>query len=85
MANTDTLTVRLDTEVKSQLEALAISTQRSKSWLAAQAITEYVEREAWQIEQIQEALETANSADAKWVTHEQVMAELDRKIAGARS
>lgn len=84
MADTDTLTVRLSTEVKSNLEALATSTQRSKSWLAAQAIAEYLEREAWQIEQIQEALQIADSDDATWVSHETVMAELDQKIASAQ-
>lgn len=76
MSETTTITVRLDTSLKNKLEELAKSTQRSKSWLAAEAITAYVEREAWQIQQIEEAVQQADSPDAEWVSHEDVSAWL---------
>lgn len=72
MSETTTITVRLEAGLKAKLEALAQSTQRSKSWLAADAIAAYVEREAWQIQQIQEAVEWADRPDAAWVAHEEV-------------
>lgn len=72
MSETTTITVRLDTSLKNKLEELSKSTQRSKSWLAAEAITDYVEREAWQIQQIEEAVQQADSPDAEWVSHEDV-------------
>jgi RHH-type transcriptional regulator, rel operon repressor / antitoxin RelB len=72
MSDTNTVTVRLDAALKMKLEALSKSTQRSKSWLAAEAIATYVDREAWQIEQIEEAIEQADRPDAKWVSHEKV-------------
>ena len=72
MSDTNTVTVRLDSALKTKLEALSKSTQRSKSWLAAEAIAAYVDREAWQIQQIEEAIEQADRPDTEWVSHEKV-------------
>ena len=63
MAKSSVLTVRVSVEVKEQLEALADSTKRSKSFLAAQAIASYVQQEAWQIAEIERAVEEANAGD----------------------
>jgi RHH-type transcriptional regulator, rel operon repressor / antitoxin RelB len=67
MSETETVTIRLPATVKRKLEALAISTNRSKSWLAAQAIAVYVEEQSWQIQQIEEAISLADSPQASWV------------------
>ena len=67
MSPTETVTIRLPTEVKDKLTALAISTNRSKSWLAAQAIAAYVEDQSWQIQQIEAAVALADSDQASWV------------------
>jgi RHH-type transcriptional regulator, rel operon repressor / antitoxin RelB len=67
MATTETVTIRLPASVKGKLEALATSTNRSKSWLAAQAIAVYVEDQSWQIEQIEAAVALADSPQAEWV------------------
>jgi predicted transcriptional regulator len=72
MSETATITVRLDAALKAKLEALAESTQRSKSWLAAEAISAYVEQEAWQIQQIQEAVQLADQPGPDWIAHEDV-------------
>ncbi|MEO8052472.1 MAG: ribbon-helix-helix domain-containing protein [Acidobacteriota bacterium] len=40
---TETLSVRIDADTKKRLEALARRSKRSKSFLAAEAITAYVE------------------------------------------
>jgi RHH-type transcriptional regulator, rel operon repressor / antitoxin RelB len=57
------MTVRLEDEVKDRLERLADSTQRSKSFLAAEAIREYVENNEWQITETQAALAEADAGD----------------------
>ncbi len=72
MSETTTITVRLDAALKAKLELLAKSTQRSKSWLAAEAISAYVEQEAWQIEQIQAAVQQADQPDTEWIAHQAV-------------
>jgi predicted transcriptional regulator len=58
-----TLTIRLDEEVKDRLDRLADSTQRSKSYLAAEAIREFVERNEWQVAQTRAALREADAGD----------------------
>ena len=55
------MTVRLSKELKTKLERLAASTRRSKSYLAAEAIAEYVELNAWQVEEIGKAVEKADA------------------------
>ena len=55
------MTVRLSRELKSRLERLAESTRRSKSYIAAEAIAEYVELNAWQVEEIRKAVEKADA------------------------
>jgi predicted transcriptional regulator len=57
------MTVRLDDEVKDRLERLAESTQRSKSFLAAEAIRDFVENNEWQIAEIRAALKEADAGD----------------------
>ena len=52
-AQTSVVTVRLDSKLKAKLEALARSTRRSKSFLAAEAIATYVDLNAWQIAEIE--------------------------------
>lgn len=39
------MTIRIATETKRKLERLAADTRRSKSFLAAEAVSAYVERE----------------------------------------
>jgi predicted transcriptional regulator len=58
-----TMTVRLDDEVKDRLEKLADATQRSKSFLAAEAIRSFVETNEWQIGEIRKALKEAHAGD----------------------
>ncbi|MEQ1806005.1 MAG: ribbon-helix-helix domain-containing protein, partial [Burkholderiaceae bacterium] len=50
------MTVRLEDDVKDRLDGLAEATQRSKSFLAAEAIRVYVENNEWQIGEIRTAL-----------------------------
>ncbi|OWY64323.1 hypothetical protein B7486_47895 [cyanobacterium TDX16] len=76
MSQSETVTIRLPAEVKGKLEALAASTNRSKSWLAAQAIAAYVEEQSWQIQQIEEAVALAESEQAVWVEGAEVDAWL---------
>ena len=54
---TTTLSVRIDSDTKNQLEALAKRARRSKSFLAAEAIAAYVEAERWQLDEIQAGLQ----------------------------
>jgi predicted transcriptional regulator len=57
------MTVRLDDDVKQRLEVLAEATQRSKSFLAAEAIRAYVDNNEWQVAEIRAALAEADAVD----------------------
>jgi len=58
-----TMTIRLDPELKQRLDRLAKATQRSKSFLAAEALRDFVELNEWQIEEIKAAIEEADDDD----------------------
>jgi RHH-type transcriptional regulator, rel operon repressor / antitoxin RelB len=53
------LTFRVKNELKEKLESLAEATQRSKSFLAAEAVQRYVEEEAWQVSEMMEGAKQA--------------------------
>lgn len=58
-----TMTIRLEDEVKERLDRLAEATERSKSYLAAEAVRAYVEINEWQIAEIRTALKEAEAGD----------------------
>ncbi len=62
-AATTTMTVRLPKEAKERLDRLAESTERSKSWLAADAIAEYLRRHEWQVAEIEHGIREADAGD----------------------
>lgn len=66
-----TMTVRIEPEVERKLEALARDMHRSKAYLASEAITDFVGRNAWQVEEIRQALEE-HEAGTPGVPHEDV-------------
>ena len=63
MGKTATVTVRLPLEVKERLDRLAGATERSRSWLAQDAIASYVDREEWQIREIEAGVRDADAGD----------------------
>ncbi len=72
------MNVRLDTETKEALDLLAREMDRPRAHLAARAIAEYVQRNAWQIAAIKEGmcqLDAGQSHD-----FDEVMEELDAMI-----
>ena len=70
------MSVRLPDEVEQQLVQLAQSTGRTKSWLANQAIQDYLAREAWQIAEVEAALREADAGD--FVPEKEMMVKFNR-------
>jgi RHH-type transcriptional regulator, rel operon repressor / antitoxin RelB len=62
--DTAVITTRIDVALKAKLEALARSTKRSKSFLAAEAIAAYVEINEWQIAEIMAGIKELDSDEA---------------------
>jgi predicted transcriptional regulator len=67
---TTTLSVRIDVKTKKRLEALAGRARRSKSFLAAEAITAFVDAESWQLDEIQAGLTELD--EGRGVAHKDV-------------
>ena len=81
-AMTDTtVTVRVSRDLKNRLEVLSLATRRSKSFLANEALTFFVETEEQHVAGIREAMIEARSGLV--VSHEVVMDELDAIIDAA--
>ncbi|HLD08905.1 MAG TPA: CopG family ribbon-helix-helix protein [Methylophilaceae bacterium] len=72
----NTVTIRLDEAIKDKLEKLADATHRSRSFLAAEAIRDYVATNEWQINEIHAAIKEADAGD--FATEDEVNAVLDK-------
>ena len=75
---TTTMTIRLDPQLKAKLGRLAEGTRRSRSFLAAEAVETYVDRELAIIEGIERGL--ADVETGRTVSHEDAMASVRRAI-----
>lgn len=73
---TAAFTIRLDDEMLAKLDALAADTDRSRNWIAAKAIQDYVELNAWQIQRIKEGIAEADRGD--FATDEEVAAVFNK-------
>lgn len=77
-----TMTIRVSEDTLAKLTKIAEGTKRSKSFLAGEAVSAYVERELAIIEGIQRGL--ADGKAGRVVPHEQAIAEARQIIAEAR-
>jgi predicted transcriptional regulator len=67
-----TINVRLPEALYNQIEALSKATARTKSFLAIDALTHYVQSESWQIHDIHEGIKEADAGE--FATEQQVKA-----------
>jgi len=58
-----TMTIRLEPELKTRLDKLSKTTHRSKSFLAAEAVREFIELNEWQIQELKAAIKEADAND----------------------
>lgn len=61
--STRTINVRLPEALYQQIEDLSKATARTKSFLAIDALTNYVQRESWQVNDIHQGLAEADAGD----------------------
>ena len=71
MPKTITMNVRLPEAIRDKLDALSKSTRRSKAYLAAEAITSYVDANAWQVALIERRVAELEDG-SQTVSHEDV-------------
>lgn len=78
-AKAEIVTVRLDTRLRKRLDALAEATDRSNSFLAAEAIESYLDLQEWQVAAIAEGIRQADAGEFA------PRAELERTLRRARA
>ena len=79
MSDSTTMTVRLPSRVKRRLGRLATHTKRTKSYLAGEAIADFVERELAIVEGIKRGLEDMRAG--RVIPHEVAMRRLRATVA----
>lgn len=75
---TEAFTVRAESDIVHQLDHLADSLDRSRNYLVNQALKEYLQQHAWQIEKITQGIEAADRGEL--VDHDDMMRELEDLI-----
>ena len=76
------MSLRLPDEMADTLADLAKATGRSKSYLAINALREFLSREAWQIAELQRAVQEADAGD--FAKEDEVKAVMDKWTNNAR-
>ncbi len=79
---TTTMTIRLDEALRDKLDRLTDLTRRSRSFLAAEAVRVYVERELDIMGGIAQGLSDIDAG--RVIPHDEAMREIDRLLASAR-
>ncbi len=73
-----TMTLRLDEETNTRLSDLAGATDRSKAYLATQALKLFLENNEWQVQEIKETIAEADNAGVnEFVDNDRVMAWME--------
>ncbi|WP_295431260.1 CopG family ribbon-helix-helix protein [uncultured Thiodictyon sp.] len=80
MAQTS-ITIRTDPELVDKVAALAVAMDRTRNWVVEDALRQYVESQAWQVEGIKDAMASLDQGEG--VDHDDVMAEMDALLTGA--
>lgn len=73
-----TITVRTDPEISAKIAALAQVMDRSRNWVIEEALKQYIDTQAWQIEGIKQA--QASLARGEGIPFEDVMEEMSALI-----
>ncbi len=73
-----TMTLRLDDETHARLSKLAGATDRSRAYLAMQALNLFLDNNEWQVQQIKTAVTEADAADSdQFVDNDTVVAWME--------
>ena len=74
-----TTTIRIDDAVLGRVNSLAKSMSRSRNWVIQQAVDRYLDYEEWFVDQVEQGIEEVKRG--KTIPHDEVMAELRKKVA----
>ena len=67
-------TVRFDPEIRDQLDKMAVQIDRPRAWIIKEAVSQYLEREAWYLAAVQKGIDDMDAG--REITHEEMGAQL---------
>jgi len=73
MAQMSTLSNQLPEDSMNRLDSLSKKTSRSRSDIASKVVEQYLKVQEWQVQAIKEAVKEADSPNAKFMDHEEVI------------
>ena len=76
------ISLRKDDEKINRVDRLASELGRSRAWVLNQATDRFLEYEEWFVQQVRDGIADADAGNT--IPHDQVMAEMRRKIGEAR-
>lgn len=79
MAQASTLTIRLPEESMNRLDNLAKEIAHPRADIAAKAVEQYLDVQEWQVQAIKDAVKEADSADAQFLAHQEVINLMKKK------
>ncbi len=78
-----TASIRVDEQVLDRLDRLAQTMDRSRSWVIAQAIEQYLDHEEWFVQAVEAGIEAADRGDL--IPHDQVIQNVRERLKNAQS
>lgn len=82
MSKSETITIRVSSDLRAKLDLLAASTRRSKSFLAGEAVSRFVESEAEIVDGVKQGL--ADIQAGRVTPHDKAMKRIRATIANPR-
>ncbi len=73
MLRSSTLNLRIQPEMRERLDRLSEAMHRPRSYIVESALAAYLDVNEWQVAAIRTALEEADSPDAVWVDHSEIV------------
>lgn len=74
------ITIRTDPELVDKVAALAVAMDRTRNWVVEDAVRQYVESQAWQVDGIEDAMASLDRGEG--IDHDNVMAEMEALVTG---
>jgi predicted transcriptional regulator len=81
--STESFTIRADSETVSRIDSIAARLDRSRNYIVNQAIADYLETQAWQIEKTMQGIASADRGEL--TPHDDVMAEVAALLTHPRN
>ncbi len=82
MPEKDTFSVRLDAAKRQQLDSLAASMDRPRSYLVSQAIDQFLDYHEWKLHSVEEGRAAADRGEL--VSHDDLFGDLRRRYRSAK-